>query len=34
MTAAGPFETGDDMDSKRPPPLSEGSRFYQRLQRR
>jgi len=34
MTAVGPFEAGDDMDSKRPPPLSEGSRFYQRLQRR
>ena len=34
MTAAGPFEAGDDMDSKRPPPLTQGSRFYQRLQRR
>ena len=34
MTAAEPFETGTLMDSKRPPPLSEGSRFYQRLQRR
>ena len=34
MTAVEPFETGIAMDSKRPPPLSEGSRFYQRLQRR
>ena len=34
MTAADPFETGNAMDSKRPPPLSEGSRFFQRLQRR
>jgi glutamate-ammonia-ligase adenylyltransferase len=34
MTAADPFETGIAMDSKRPPPLSEGSRFHQRLQRR
>ena len=34
MTAADPFETGAAMDSNRPPPLSEGSRFYQRLQRR
>ena len=34
MTAAEPFETDTAMDSKRPPPLSEGSRFYQRLQRR
>ena len=34
MTAAEPFETGTAMDSKHPPPLSEGSRFYQRLQRR
>ncbi len=34
MTATSPFETDPDMDSKRPPPLSEGSRFFQRLQRR
>ena len=34
MTAAEPFETGKFMDSKRQPPLSEGSRFFQRLQRR
>ena len=34
MTATGPFETDPDMDSKRPSPLSEGSRFFQRLQRR
>ena len=34
MTATGPFETAPDMDSKRPSPLSEGSRFFQRLQRR
>ena len=34
MTATSPFETDPDMDSKRPPPHSEGSRFYQRLQRR
>ena len=34
MTAADPFETGTAMDSTRPPPLAEGSRFYQRLQRR
>jgi glutamate-ammonia-ligase adenylyltransferase len=34
MTATDPFETGKAMDSKRPPPLSEGSRFFQRLQRR
>ena len=34
MTATSPFETDPDMDSKRPPPHSEGSRFFQRLQRR
>ena len=34
MTATSPFETDPDMDSKRPLPLSEGSRFFQRLQRR
>jgi len=34
MTATSPFETDPDMDSKRSPPLSEGSRFFQRLQRR
>jgi glutamate-ammonia-ligase adenylyltransferase len=34
MTATDPFEAAKAMDSKRPPPLSEGSRFYQRLQRR
>lgn len=34
MTATGPFETDPDMDSKRPLPRSEGSRFFQRLQRR
>ena len=34
MTATSPFETDPDMDSQRPPPLSEGSRFFQRLQRR
>ena len=34
MTATSPFATDPDMDSKRPPPLSEGSRFFQRLQRR
>jgi [glutamine synthetase] adenylyltransferase / [glutamine synthetase]-adenylyl-L-tyrosine phosphorylase len=34
MTATSPFETAKAMDSKRPPPLSEGSRFFQRLQRR
>jgi len=34
MTATSPFETDPDMDSKCPPPLSEGSRFFQRLQRR
>ena len=34
MTATSPFETDSDMDSKPPPPLSEGSRFFQRLQRR
>lgn len=34
MTATSPFETDPDMDSKRPPPLSKGSRFFQRLQRR
>jgi hypothetical protein len=34
MTATSPFETAKVMDSKRPPPLSEGSRFFQRLQRR
>ena len=34
MTATSSFETDPDMDSQRPPPLSEGSRFFQRLQRR
>jgi [glutamine synthetase] adenylyltransferase / [glutamine synthetase]-adenylyl-L-tyrosine phosphorylase len=34
MTATSPFETDPDMDSKHPPPHSEGSRFFQRLQRR
>jgi len=34
MTATSPFATDPDMDSKRPPPLSEGSRFFLRLQRR
>ena len=34
MTATSPFETDPDMDSKRPLPLAEGSRFFQRLQRR
>ena len=34
MTATSPFEIDPGMDSKRPPPLSEGSRFFQRLQRR
>jgi [glutamine synthetase] adenylyltransferase / [glutamine synthetase]-adenylyl-L-tyrosine phosphorylase len=34
MTATSPFETDPDMDSKRLLPLSEGSRFFQRLQRR
>ena len=34
MTATSPFETAKVMDSKRPAPLSEGSRFFQRLQRR
>ena len=34
MTATSPFKTDPDMDSKRPLPLSEGSRFFQRLQRR
>jgi len=34
MTATSPFATDPDMDSKRPPPLSKGSRFFQRLQRR
>ena len=34
MTATSPFETTKVMESKRPPPLSEGSRFFQRLQRR
>ena len=34
MTATSPFATDPDMDSKRPTPLSEGSRFFQRLQRR
>ena len=34
MTATSPFETDPDMDSKRPPPHAEGSRFFQRLQRR
>jgi len=34
MTATSPFETDPDMDSKRPSSLSEGSRFFQRLQRR
>lgn len=34
MTATSPFETDPDMDSKCPLPLSEGSRFFQRLQRR
>ena len=34
MTATSPFATDPDMDSKRPPALSEGSRFFQRLQRR
>jgi len=34
MTATSPFEIDPGMDSKRPPPISEGSRFFQRLQRR
>ena len=34
MTATSPFETDPDMDSKHPPPHSEGSRFFQRLQSR
>ena len=34
MTATSPLETQHAMDSKRPLPLSEGSRFFQRLQRR
>ncbi len=34
MTATNPFETVKAMDSKRPSPYSEGSRFFQRLQRR
>ena len=34
MTATGPFETDPDMESKRTLPLAEGSRFFQRLQRR
>ncbi|MEY4303052.1 MAG: Glutamate-ammonia-ligase adenylyltransferase, partial [Pseudomonadota bacterium] len=34
MTATSSFATDPDMDSQRPPPLSEGSRFFQRLQRR
>ena len=34
MTATSPFEPDPDMDSKPYPPLSKGSRFFQRLQRR
>ena len=34
MTATDPFEAGKRMDSRRLQPLSEGSRFFQRLQRR
>jgi len=34
MTATSPFETDHAMDSKRSSPYSEGSRFFQRLQRR
>ena len=34
MTATGPFEMGKSTDSREPRPLSEGSRFFQRLQRR
>jgi len=34
MTATDPFETGKRLDSCRPRPLSEGARFFQRLQRR
>ena len=34
MTATSPLETAKVMESKRPPPFSEGSRFFQRLQRR
>jgi glutamate-ammonia-ligase adenylyltransferase len=34
MTATNPFETGQRADSSRCKPLSEGSRFFQRLERR
>ena len=34
MTAIDPFETGIRTDSRLPKPLSEGSRFFQRLERR
>ncbi len=34
MTATNPFETGQRADSSYSKPLSEGSRFFQRLERR
>ena len=34
MTATDPFEMGKRTDSRSLQPLSEGSRFFQRLQRR